>query len=456
MPDQRGAVGSDAGGGPSAGGGAGLNLAAGRQSRAQRRLHRLRRREQRHIKRSVSVRRHLYRFLRVVIRVLFDALFGLRAENAEIINRHAGACVLLGNHSSVLDPFFVGTHLTRPIHYVASDSQFRNRFMGWFLQLMGTIPKTKALSDLDTVKKIIEVRRTGGMIGVFPEGQSTWDGHSLPLVPATAKLLKSLKVPVFVAQVRGAYFTWPRWGRGFRRGRVLVRYSRLFDAGDLKALALEEVVARLEEAMTFDATAAQREDHFRYLGPRRAEYLERVLFACPNCHALHSLASHGTRVTCDACRYEVRLMHDGRFEPVRGPLHFDTIPGWNQWQLTLLDHLLTVAATASRSGVSAPLFAERTAAGEGYRTQPLQPLGTGTLQLWPDQISFHPDGASPMIFAVHAVVGANIQNNEHLEFYVEDHLYRFSPIDPRTNTYKWYIALTRLATLARARAVPAG
>ena len=234
----------------------------------------------------------------------------------------------------MIDPFLIGCFFNRPIHYVAADSQFRSRVVSFVFGLVGVIPKTKALADLDTVKKIVTVKQTGGVIGLFPEGQSGWDGHSLPIIKATEKLVKSLKVPVIAAQIRGAYFSWPRWGRGIRRGEITIFFRKILEPKDLKAMSVEEVGAALAEHLTFDAFEYQRTAAIPYAGSRRAEYLERALFVCPSCRSVDTLHSHRQRLSCTSCGYSVRMNNLGFFEPRRGPLHFETIRDWNLWQLT--------------------------------------------------------------------------------------------------------------------------
>lgn len=76
--------------------------------------------------------------------------------------------------------------------------------------------------------------------------------------------------------------------------------------------------------------------------------------------------------------------------------------------------------------------------------QPLKPLGIGPLTLYHDRVVAWPDRAEKLVFPVPEITGVNVQNNEHLEFYVNDTLYRVSPVNPRGNTYKWDVAIRHL------------
>lgn len=396
-------------------------------------------------------------------------LFRVRTEGFDVVRKERGAFLLVGNHSAVIDPFLVGCLFRRPIQFVASDSQLRSRAISLLLGLVGVIPKTKALADLDTVKRIVTVKNSGGVIGLFPEGQSGWDGHSLPIIKSTEKLVKSLKIPVITAQIRGAYFSWPRWARGLRRGAVTIYFEKILEPRNLKAMSVDEVGSALQDALTFDAFEYQQRARVEYDGARRAEYLERALFVCPECNGVNSLRSHGQRLSCTSCGYSVRMNRLGFFEQRRGPLHFATIRSWNLWQIDeyyrYIDTFFAGESTwstrgagpsdAGTSGLGAPagpiIAEEAVQLYEGYKTQPLKSLGAGPMRLFPDVILAEPDGSIPVRLPIERVEGINVQNNEHLEFYVDDTLYRVSPVDPRGNTYKWDLAVKYIRETYRDR-----
>jgi 1-acyl-sn-glycerol-3-phosphate acyltransferase len=397
---------------------------------------RTRRRDRRRARYKVDANPNIVRLLRVIARSILKPLFRVHTDNLDVVNKKNGPMVLLGNHSAVIDPFLIGMFVNKTIHYVVSDSQFRSRAVAWLLNLVGSIPKTKAVSDLDTVKKIVHVKQQGGIIGIFPEGQSSWDGHTLPIVKSTEKLIRSLKVPVVVAQLHGAYFTWPRWARRPRRGRVTIHFRRILTTAQIRSMTVDEVGAEITRALTFDAYEHQRVDRIEYRGTRQAEYLERALFVCPQCNEIGTLHSHRRRLTCRSCDYSVSYNRRGFFEARRGPLRFETIREWNVWQQELFDRYLRSALETS---IDLPLLTERSVLIEvGYKSSPLENLGVADpLRLYPDSIEavFPEQGA--VTFPIDQVEGINVQNNEHLEFYCFDNLYRLSTIDPRGNTLKW-------------------
>ncbi len=409
------------------------------ERKQQRRIRRDRRRE----RRKVHANPYVHRLLRYIARRVLLAVFRVETVDRELINRASGPFILMGNHSSVIDPFIVGVFVNKPIHYVVSDSQFRSRLLSWVLGLAGSIPKTKVMSDLDTVKKIIAVKSAGGVIGIFPEGQSSWDGHNLPIVRATDKLVKSLKIPVYIARIEGAYLSWPRWARRPRRGRIRITFERLFTGDDLKSLPVTAVGERLETALAVDAFEFQNLAGYTYRGPRLAEYLERILFVCPGCSRIGTLRSHRRRVSCTSCGHSVLFNNRGFFEPRRGPVRFETVREWNLWQMDQFAErldTLTAATTADTVLLEEPDVIIR----EGFKTQPLKTLGNATMTLYRDQLVLSLREGIRIELPLRAVEGINVQNNEHLEFYAFMNLYRISTASPRGNTFKWDFAVRRL------------
>jgi len=310
---------------------------------------------------------------------------------------------------------------------------------------VGSIPKTKVISDLETVKNIVRIKNERGIIGIFPEGQSSWDGHSLPIVKSTFKLIKSLKIPVITARLNGAYLTWPRWSPRPRRGKITVVYERILDTPTIRALSLEEIERIITEKLDHDESEYQRTRKQRFSGARQAEYLERVLFICPSCGARHTMVSRRKRFSCTRCGYSVHFSNTGFFEARSGTLKFDNIRAWNTWQLEQFKRFLEDSVRQNSTDVlleDGPVTIRT-----GYKTMELQPLGTGSIRLYADRIELHPDGVPELVFPIHDVEGINVQNNEKLEFYVWDDLYRVETMNPRGNTYKWFQAVQILQSV---------
>jgi 1-acyl-sn-glycerol-3-phosphate acyltransferase len=354
--------------------------------------------------------------------------------------------VVVANHVNYWDPFWISAFLRHPIQFVTSDNIFREAFLGAVMQLVGSIPKTKLMNDPRAVRQIFGVKREGRVIGIFPEGARSDDGRSLPLIPAVARLVRKLGVPVILARIAGGYLSRPRWARTVRRGRVEIEYSLLFSRDDLARLSDDDVHSVMCERLAFDEMAWRRTTRVRFHGRRPAEFLERLLFICPQCRSIAALESRVETLTCTACSYQVRVNRCGFFEPRRGPLFFEDPAQWNSWQLSVFAELLE-----EREGIRKPFFEERPAVLlKGYRERRLRKVGTGCAALMRDRVVFRADQGRSRSFPLSRILGLNVQNREKLEFYFDNSLFRLDFLKPRASAYRWMKAAQFLAAADQA------
>jgi 1-acyl-sn-glycerol-3-phosphate acyltransferase len=368
--------------------------------------------------------------------------FNVTGDNADAAMNLKPPYVVLANHSSVLDPFFLNKYIPGIIHYVVSDANFRNPVVNLGLSLVGSIPKTKAISDTDTIRHIMRVTRNRGIVGIFPEGQSSWDGASLPIVSSTAKLLKILKVPVLIGRLSGAFLSKPRWSRRSRRGRITIRYDIAFDAAQIKSATVSQIDERIRTLLTHNDFEANRTRRQRFVGRDRAEYMEIALFVCPSCESIGTLCSHGNVLRCESCGYAVKVDLYGFFRAHRGELQFDNMHDWNLWQSDVFVRQLD---GYQESGEKTPfLFEEQVDIHRGFQDHPLEPVMRGSIALFGDRVDAEANDGTVISFPLDEIRGANIQNKERMEFYVNDTLYRVVSCDPRGCTYKWDLAIRHM------------
>ena len=100
-----------------------------------------------------------------------------------------------------------------PIRYVITWNFYRLWSMRWFFWGMGTIPIGGAAGVLTAFKKVAEVLRTGGIVGLFPEGRITRDGRIQPFQTGVANLALRHGVAVQPVYIRGSFEALPRWAK---------------------------------------------------------------------------------------------------------------------------------------------------------------------------------------------------------------------------------------------------
>ena len=272
----------------------------------------------------------IYRFLSVLVRPVLRAKFNLSGEKLQA----DGPFLLVSNHVTGWDPLLVGVCLGgRQAYFVASEHIFRlgllTKVLHW---LLAPIPRRKASTGMDTVKACLRHLHAGHSVCLFAEGEQCWDGRTGPIFPATGKLAKSSGAALVTFRLEGGYLSLPRWGKHICRGAVHGHPVGVYSPEELKKLSPQEINALIERDIAEDAWARQRQRPVRYRGKRRAEGMERALYACPGCRRIGTLRTDRDRVFCP-CGFERRYTEYGFFEP-REP--FETLADWDPWPRELL------------------------------------------------------------------------------------------------------------------------
>ena len=122
------------------------------------------------------------------------------------------------NHQTPFDQFFVGMAFKGPIYYVATEDIFS---LGWISNLIryivAPIPIRKQTTDVKAVMTCLRVAKEGGTIALAPEGNRTYSGKTEYMNPAIAPLAKKLGLPIAIFRIEGGYGAEPRWSDVIRK-----------------------------------------------------------------------------------------------------------------------------------------------------------------------------------------------------------------------------------------------
>jgi len=135
------------------------------------------------------------------------AYFRIEGRGADIARSLAPPFVVVSNHVTILDPFILSTFLREPVYWITSDGNMRTRVMRALLRLVGSIPKSKAIPDIETVNWTVEViLRRGGVVGNMfkplpkgPQDVCMRQRRHLPTEPAARDVYPPYSYPRKVA-----------------------------------------------------------------------------------------------------------------------------------------------------------------------------------------------------------------------------------------------------------------
>jgi len=190
-----------------------------------------------------------FRFARWCCKIFCRFFFRMHFQGLENIPKE-GAFLLISNHQSFLDPPFCGIALDRPMYFLARDSLFANRFFGWLISSVNTIPVRRGEADLSAMKTIIAKLKEGRGVCLFPEGTRTRDGKITPFKPGLGLLCRRGRAAVVPVVIDGAFECWPRHKKIFSRGsEITVCYGKCITAEEVSKMGDRELAETLTHTL---------------------------------------------------------------------------------------------------------------------------------------------------------------------------------------------------------------
>jgi 1-acyl-sn-glycerol-3-phosphate acyltransferase len=166
----------------------------------------------------------LYAFLIPLVRVILRLAWRLEGRGVQHVPR-AGPVLLVANHSSLLDPPFVGGATPRPVSFLAKAELFRIPLFGRLIRALNAHPVRREGGDPAALRAALRVLEGGGTLLVFPEGTRGPEGALRPGKAGAGMLAVLSGAPVVPTYVRGSGQALPRGRRLPRPGRVTVTFG---------------------------------------------------------------------------------------------------------------------------------------------------------------------------------------------------------------------------------------
>lgn len=243
--------------------------------------------------------------------------------------------LILFNHQTSFDQFFVGLAFKGPVYYVASEDLFSNGFISRVIKyLVEPIPIKKQTTDVKAVMNCIRVVKEGGTIAIAPEGNRTYSGKTVYMNPSIAPLARKLKIPIVLYHIEGGYGVQPRWSDVVRRGKMRGYVSRVIMPEEVANLTEEELLKEIQDGLYVNEAVADAEFYHK----KSAEYLERVAYVCPFCN-LSEFESHNDTIECKKCGKKFRYLPNKKLEGIRFESPFEFFNDWYEYQENFVNNL---------------------------------------------------------------------------------------------------------------------
>lgn len=136
----------------------------------------------------------------------------------------ADGALICANHQSNLDPLVMGVSCPRPANYLAKETLFRWRPLGWFLSSNDAIPIDRG-GGIAGMKETLRRLKRGESVVIFPEGSRSLDGELQPLKKGFCSLARRTSAPLVPVGIEGAYDAMPPKCRLLRFGQIQVVFG---------------------------------------------------------------------------------------------------------------------------------------------------------------------------------------------------------------------------------------
>jgi 1-acyl-sn-glycerol-3-phosphate acyltransferase len=165
------------------------------------------------------------------------------------------AAIIVCNHRSSIDPFFIQTATRRKTHWMVAREYCEHPLLRWFLSACEVIPVNRAGIDTAGIKAAIRLASSGEIVGMLPEGRiNMTDEFLLPARPGAALVALKADVPIVPCYIHGAPFYRFTWSPLLMPARVEVRFGRPIDVAEFRGreddqAAMQEMTRRALKAI---------------------------------------------------------------------------------------------------------------------------------------------------------------------------------------------------------------
>lgn len=193
--------------------------------------------------------------------------------------KNKGPFIILGNHTVAMDPILMSFGYPFHLYYIASEQIFNLGLLSKLLvYLVNPISKSKAQSDIGTIRKARKIVNEGGSIGVYPEGNVTYDGNAVTINDSIVKLIRLLNIDVIIYTTTGLYFSDPRWSVYRKKGKSSGDIVKTITKAEYDELDNDELLELIKSYLEVNAYDQQKEKLVKYKGKNIAKGLERLVF----------------------------------------------------------------------------------------------------------------------------------------------------------------------------------
>lgn len=159
--------------------------------------------------------------------------------------------MIVANHQSYLDVPLIAGFVDESVYFIAKEELKKLPLFGKGITLLGLfIDREDPRKAVVSIRKIIEMIKSGKRVLLFPEGTRSTDGNLLPFKKGTMRIPMMAKAKILPIAIIGTELSWPK-GRIFpQRSNIKVKILPIVDSTEYKT---EEELSELIMSMISEA-----------------------------------------------------------------------------------------------------------------------------------------------------------------------------------------------------------
>ena len=135
------------------------------------------------------------RILKGIAGVVVRLLIWIRIINKEGLKELTGT-ILISNHKSNWDAVLLYLIVKPKICFMAKEELFQKPLLGKILKKFGAFSVSRGQTDISSMKTATQILKSGGTLGLFPEGTRSKTGELLPFHPGVAVIALRTGAPI--------------------------------------------------------------------------------------------------------------------------------------------------------------------------------------------------------------------------------------------------------------------
>jgi 1-acyl-sn-glycerol-3-phosphate acyltransferase len=145
---------------------------------------------------------------RIIAFSLAKTLFGFQVVGQDNLLKDKGQ-ILVSNHRSNIDPFFVGLAAGQEIYFMAKEELFKiSKFFTWLISFWNAIPLARDARASEALRKCSNLLQNKRTVLIFPEGTRNKFEETLPFKPGFGFLATTNQVPIIPVAISGVREVW--------------------------------------------------------------------------------------------------------------------------------------------------------------------------------------------------------------------------------------------------------